>query len=1253
MKIAPSEVNSFWKPAVSSEIPSDLSVEAYREFCKRKVELSKDQGFTISPDEVHPWLKPHQRDAVVWAVRGGRRALFESFGLGKTVQQLEILRLILKHADMQDLENAKHGILAVPRSHRGLIVAPLGVRQEFKRDAKKLGLEIKFIRSIKEADDTGLYLTNYETVRDGKLDPNQFLVTSLDEADCLRAFGGSRTYREFLVRFADVPYRFVATATPDPNEYIELLAYAAYLGIMDVSQAKTRWFKRDSTKADKLTIHPHKETEFWGVWVPSWALFLQRPSDLGHDDAGYALPDFEVIYHEVSVDHTKAESFERNGQQRMFREALHGVVDAAREKRDTLPERIECMKEILAAEPDEHFLIWHDLEAEREAIEDYFAENLTLANGKAKRLYASCYGSQDIDERERNMIDFAEGRLQNLGGKPVQIGSGGNYQRHCARAIFLGIGFKFKDFIQSLHRIVRYLQPRPVKIHIIYAGSERRVLENLLEKWSRYKERAAKMSEIIKEHGLSQQAMMNVLHRSLGVERVEVKGENHTLINNDSVEELGRGKVADESVDLILTSIPFGTQYEYSCYDEHTEVLTRRGWKSFGELDIDEQLGTVNPETLKFEWQTPSRIVWEPYCGDMVHFYSRNSFDMLVTPNHRMFVDARVSQSTGRKPGERIFTFLTADLVEESFVPRKWAMVAAASPGDGVRLKHIFYPRTRHRTMPNTRKELNIGALDFMELAGWYLSEGSCRRGEISISQSRKVNAENFRQISDLWKRIGLPIREWDSGIVANNADLANFLVAQFGHGSYLKRIPRWIKDLHPDLLRAMRDTMMKGDGSDDGFAYKSVSKSLRDDFQEICFLTGWRTSIAKDVVQIGQKDIFPQIRNKPEICQYTGMVGCASVPNRTLVVRRGGAVIVSGNSAYEDFGHSESNSAFFRQMDFLTPHLLRVLKPGRFACIHVKDRIVPGGVSGTGVGTVYPFHMDTTYHFLKHGFLYMGMKTIVTDVVRENNQTYRLGWTEQCKDGTKMGVGMPEYLLIFRKPQTDTTKSYADTPVVKLKRKYSRSRWQIDAHGFTRSSGDRLLTPAELENLPHHTIFKLFREFSLANVYDFEHHVKLGEALEEKGILPVTFMLLQPQSWHPDVWTDITRMRTLNGAQSAKGREMHLCPMQFDLADRAIEQHSQEGELVFDPFGGLMSVPYRAILKGRKALGIELNARYFLDGCSYVEAAAREQKMPGLFDTLEAEGDQLTEDLWNAEHGEKVRTALAKEELAERTETV
>lgn len=360
----------------------------------------------------------------------------------------------------------------------------------------------------------------------------------------------------------------------------------------------------------------------------------------------------------------------------------------------------------------------------------------------------------------------------------------------------------------------------------------------------------------------------------------------------------------------------------------------------------------------------------------------------------------------------------------------------------------------------------------------------------------------------------------------------------------------------------------------------------------------------------------------------------------------------------YADFGHSDGNEEFFGQMDFLTPELFRALKPGRICAIHVKDRIVPGGMTGLGFQTVYPFHLYCIQHYTKHGFGYLGMKTIVTDVVRENNQTYRLGWTEQCKDGTKMGVGMPEYLLLFRKPQSSTDKSYADEPVVKNQglggvcqdcrkefRKpkrneklpplcdcggaivpqhdddimsrsiYSRAKWQVDAHGFTRSSGNRLLDPEELVQLSHKQVFRMFRQHSLENVYNFEHHIKIGEAIDEVGMLPVTFMLLQPQSWSSDVWTDITRMLTLNGAQSAKGKEMHLCPMQFDLADRVIEQFSNPGDIVFDPFGGLMTVPYRAILKKRFGLGFELSGSYFCDGAHYCRMAAEEMTTPSLFD--------------------------------------
>ncbi|MHB0874544.1 MAG: DEAD/DEAH box helicase family protein, partial [Anaerolineae bacterium] len=443
----------------------------YQAFVRGKMVTAPRAGFEVEPGAVNPALKPFQREIVRWAVRGGRRALFESFGLGKTIQQLEIARIIVSRT-----------------GGRGLIVCPLGVRQEFARDAVDiLGWPAppRFIRRIEDVGEpqaplppgvrdpaagTGaIYLTNYETVRDGKLDPRGFAVVSLDEAGVLRGLGGTKTFREMMRLYEGTAgYRFVATATPDPNEYIELLAYAAFLDVMDVGQAKTRFFKRDSTKADKLTIHPHKEEEFW-LWVSSWAVFLSKPSDLGpeHSDDGYVLPPMTVHWHEVASDHSQAGA-RGDGQGRLFLSASHGVSEAAREKRDSLPDRVAKLMELRALDPDAHRIIWHDLEAERHAIERAIPDVLSV------------FGAQDQEEREAAIIGFSDGAVAELASKPVMLGQGCNFQRHCAWAIFLGVGFKFNDFIQSVHRIQRFLQARPVRIDLIYTEAEqsiRKVLE--------------------------------------------------------------------------------------------------------------------------------------------------------------------------------------------------------------------------------------------------------------------------------------------------------------------------------------------------------------------------------------------------------------------------------------------------------------------------------------------------------------------------------------------------------------------------------------------------------------------------------------------------------------------------------------------------------------------------------------------------------------------------------------------------------
>lgn len=860
----------------------------YQDFLNAKAITAPRIGFDVKPDDIHPMLKPHQRDIVQWAVGGGRRAIFSAFGLGKTVIQLETIRLTIANVGRTRERTVDRPYV------RGLIILPLGVRQEFKRDGKMLGIETTFVRTEAEAQGDGIYLTNYESVRDGKLDPRAFDAISMDEASVLRGFGGTKTFREFMRLFEGTDtFRFVATATPSPNEYIELLAYAAFLDVMDVGQAKTRFFKRDSTNADNLTIHPHKEEEFWN-WVASWAIFVQSPSDLGYSDEGYKLMPLSVKWHELPSDHTGAEA-DRNGQGRIFNTTAIGVTGASKEKRRSLDARIAKMCE-LVKDDAAHWIVWHDLEDERRAIEDAIPEAVSV------------YGSQDLEEREQAIIDFSDGKYRVLAAKPVIAGSGCNFQRHCHKAVFLGIGFKFNDFIQAIHRIQRFLQTEPVEIHLIHTEAEREVRATLERKWAQHVEMVNKMTGVIREHGLAHAGELG-MKRSMGVKREVVTGDGWTLVNNDAVDEAAR--MDSDSAGLIVTSIPFSTQYEYS--------------------------------------------------------------------------------------------------------------------------------------------------------------------------------------------------------------------------------------------------------------------------------------------------------------------------PN------------------YADFGHTNDNAHFWEQMDYLIPNMLRVLQPGRVAAIHVKDRITPGGVNGFGFQTVEPFSDQTVAAFTKHGFAFIARKTIVTDVVRENNQTYRLGWTEQCKDGSRMGAGMPEYVLLFRKAPTDRTNGYADVPVVKEKplcddngepapfdsknnwkhpipgTGYSRARWQFDAHGFTRSSGNRLLSSEELLKLPHEKIFKLWRDRSTGKVYNFDAHVGVCEEMDRMERLPATFMLMPPHSWHPDVWTDVARMRTLNSTQSQKNRVMHLCPLQFDIVDRLIIQFSMEGETVYDPFMGIGTVAHCALKLGRKAYGSELSRSYWEDSLIYAKQAELKAVTPSLFDAVDA----------------------------------
>ena len=391
------------------------------------------------------------------------------------------------------------------------------------------------------------YITNYESIRDGKLDVNVFNAVSLDEASVLRSYG-SKTYQEFLPLFQKIKYKLVNTATPSPNRFKELIHYAGFLGIMDTGQALTRFFQRDSEKAGNLTLYPHKEDEFW-LWVSSWAAFIQYPSDLGFSDDGYDLPELEVRYHEVESNYEMAGT-EKDGQGIMFTDSAIGLKAAANEKRDSMIRRIEKSKEIIDQSPDDNFVIWHDLEDERHLIQKTIPDAVSV------------WGSQDLEQREQRIIDFGDGKYRILSTKPSIAGSGCNFQRYCHREIFSGIGYEFNDFIQAIHRVQRFQQKNKVIIDIIHSEAEREILKALQKKWSQHDYMVEKMTEIIKKYGLNNLALKDKLTRSIGVQRIEVKGERYKVANNDCVAE---AKLQDEnSVGLIVTSIPFANHYEYS-----------------------------------------------------------------------------------------------------------------------------------------------------------------------------------------------------------------------------------------------------------------------------------------------------------------------------------------------------------------------------------------------------------------------------------------------------------------------------------------------------------------------------------------------------------------------------------------------------------------------------------------------------------------------------------------------------------------
>ena len=830
----------------------------YEQFLKGKVVIAEEFGFDVEESDLNQWLKPHCKDICRWALKGGRRAIFASFGLHKTSMQIQLANSCIDKTGKPFI-----------------IVCPLAVANEFKQDNESMGAKYP-ITYITDTDtienyEPQIFITNYERVRMGDIDASKFCGSSFDEASILRNLK-TETTNYVISHFNKLPYRFVATATPTPNDLIEILNYAVFLGVISRGHALTRFFQRDSTKAGHLTLYPNKVKEFW-QWVSTWAVFITKPSDLGHSDDGYILPPLNIIEH--CIDTESAESYiNKQGSLVMFKDISKSLVDVSREKRESVIDRCNAAYEIAKECPSA--ILWHHLEAERDYLEKLF-------KGKESK---SVFGSQPNELKEKLLSGFAHGEYPYLLTKPRIAGSGCNLQGHCYNALFVGIDYKFNDFIQAIHRLLRYGQAFKVNVHLFFTKAEYEVLKVLYKKWDLHKENNRQMVELIKEYGLNSEIIKQQMERQIFENGKKIIIGGTTLYNNDTVIiHADKKEMPDNSVDMVLTSIPFGNHYEYS--------------------------------------------------------------------------------------------------------------------------------------------------------------------------------------------------------------------------------------------------------------------------------------------------------------------------------------------DNYNDMGHNEDNGKFFEQMDFLTPNLLRTLKPGHVAAIHVKDRIRYSYQNGTKFTTIEDFSGQTVAHFIKHGFFLMGKITVTTDVVRENNQTYRLGWTEQCKDATKMGVGMPEYVLLFRKAPTQMDNAYADEPVTKDKKDYDISTWQLDAHSYYRSDGDRFLTYDEIGKLEFQKICQAWAKHNKESIYSFAEHLQTCQHLEEFGKLSKLFTTLPVHSNTDMVWTDVNRMNTLNAKQVDGKKEKHICPLQIDIIKRLINRYTKPGDKIDDPFGGLFSTPYVAMQMGRNAVSVELNTDYYKDGVFYVNAMKQKMNMPTLFDAI------------------------------------
>jgi len=425
----------------------------YQDFLASKALVVPEVGF--DPRSLPEFLYPFQREIVTTALRRGRSAIFAECGLGKTPMQLCWAQACIVQTNLP-----------------ALILAPLAVAKQTVREATKFGLDATYVTGPSIAK---LQVSNYERLE--SLDPKAFGAVVLDESSILKSYSGV-TKRRLLESFAATPYRLACSATPAPNDHLELGNHSEFLSVLSSHQMIARWFINDTSSFGTYRLKGHAVEPYWD-WVSSWAAMCALPSDIRPDyaDAAYVLPELVVTQHVVEVDLI---ADRREGM--LIRVPELSATSVHQERRRTVLERAKRIAEIVRSEPGESWIIWCDT--------DYEADELRARLPEATEVR----GSHSLESKERNLEAFTYGTARVLISKPKIAGFGLNWQ-HCARMVFAAATFSFESWYQAVRRCWRFGQERPVHVHMVMGATERAVLDVLNRKRDEFERMRAAMLE--------------------------------------------------------------------------------------------------------------------------------------------------------------------------------------------------------------------------------------------------------------------------------------------------------------------------------------------------------------------------------------------------------------------------------------------------------------------------------------------------------------------------------------------------------------------------------------------------------------------------------------------------------------------------------------------------------------------------------------------------------------------------------------